>query len=332
MILGHCEIHRGLLLWLYSFHMPLFFFLSGYVAALNENHKMGREAVKAMTKKLLYPYYVIGFLIIVYNTIGDYLIMRSFSLQMVGKRVLALLYGNCIWENNYDYIGTLWFLAALFCVKLLYLAVLNIKNLTLRHLTAAGVVLVGCLWRKVFESGIRLPMSFDVALLAFCFYYLGSQSCGGGVLQAEERRYSIRRIVACILALVYGSCLAFLNCDLAKIEATNLYGMTLGYALLYFPTALLIIVSLLGLSVAVFNGRQKAVLNVLPEIGKRSLLIMAFHIYVKQISNYIFRDILSIEITGYVMTALTLAVTYMAAVIVERFLPFIYRFPDARRI
>ena len=60
---------------IYIFHMPLFFFLSGYVH--NNGVSMGGFALKK-AKSLLYPYYVIGTIYILHNTLLDVL-MRKFE-------------------------------------------------------------------------------------------------------------------------------------------------------------------------------------------------------------------------------------------------------------
>lgn len=116
-ICGHGQIPEHLAAWIYSFHMPLFMFLSGLV--YKEKYATAKEFVLQKVKQLLYPYFILGTLIIVYNSLFDFL-RGKFQLVKLGKRILALLYGNYIWENNADYIGTLWFLVCLFCVEIFF--------------------------------------------------------------------------------------------------------------------------------------------------------------------------------------------------------------------
>lgn len=63
---------------------------------------------------------MLGTIIVFYNTIRDLVLSEMFSASKLIKRIIALLYGNMIWENNYEYIGTLWFLVALFSVEMIW--------------------------------------------------------------------------------------------------------------------------------------------------------------------------------------------------------------------
>lgn len=167
---------------IYIFHMPLFFFLSGYVH--NNGVSMGGFALKK-AKSLLYPYYVIGTIYILHNTLLDVL-MRKFEWG-VWKRVAAFLYGNYIWDNNASYIGTLWFLAALFCVESIFelLRRYSAKSAKLDRtlfFMIIGTVIVGCVIARLinasrvltaYNSGYRLPYCIDIALVAVFFHYIG---------------------------------------------------------------------------------------------------------------------------------------------------------------
>lgn len=71
-VMGHCDVGPNVSKLIYSFHMPLFFFLSGIV------YKDKICSMKCFflhkAKGILYPYYVLGFCIILYNTILDLVI------------------------------------------------------------------------------------------------------------------------------------------------------------------------------------------------------------------------------------------------------------------
>ena len=125
MLIGHRSVNEYVTVFIYMFHMPLFFFISGYLDRMNEIEM--KTVLKKKAKRLLYPYVTFGILIILYNTCFEW--MRGIrGVEKLGKRLIALLYGNYIWENNSDYIGTLWFLVALFCVSVLSNAAIMIAK------------------------------------------------------------------------------------------------------------------------------------------------------------------------------------------------------------
>lgn len=163
---------------------------------------------------------------------------------MLVKRIIALLHGNCICENNYDYIGTLWFLVALFIVKTIYSFICKIKNVNLRLSLIIIIFILGCIWRIPFKYGIRLPYSSDVALVALIFYATGAANSSFENKGKSEKK----TLFFSITFFVAGSIMAFINCSLSNIERTDIYGMNIGNPIFYYITAIFIIVSLLNIT------------------------------------------------------------------------------------
>ena len=132
-VLGHFDIPNKLLMLIYAVHMPLFFFLSGLVYKDSDNALAVR--LKKNAQNLLYPYFMLGTIIVFYNTIRDLVLSEMFSASKLIKRIIALLYGNMIWENNYEYIGTLWFLVALFSVEMIWEIVHRLSKKKIKYIT-----------------------------------------------------------------------------------------------------------------------------------------------------------------------------------------------------
>lgn len=102
---------------IYSFHMPLFFFLSGYVASLSRDRIDKKRAWPFFLNKvrsLLLPFFVWG--IIVYL-----LFQPSFSLEDSYTRIIQVL---LIPSNSAP-----WFLLTLFCIQLFFLFFCLLSNL-----------------------------------------------------------------------------------------------------------------------------------------------------------------------------------------------------------
>lgn len=56
----------GLQKWIYSFHMPLFFFISGYLFSLTNkslSNIQSGQFIKKKLKRLMIPYFVLGTII-----------------------------------------------------------------------------------------------------------------------------------------------------------------------------------------------------------------------------------------------------------------------------
>lgn len=157
---------------IYLFHMPLFFMISGYLDNAN-NTTSFKNLVARKTTSLLWIYFIYGVIVILWKTCVCWGEKGNLTFLM-WKRVIALLYGNYIWENNFDYIGTLWFLICLFGVGCISFFLYRIKNDKLRILITVLIVWFGgILCKCLIQWGIRLPWCLDVALVAIFCYEVG---------------------------------------------------------------------------------------------------------------------------------------------------------------
>lgn len=115
-VMGHiCTGIPGLVKWIYSFHMPLFFLISGYL----QEGKERRQFVPFLKKKacdLLYPYCTFAVL----GTLGNALIVKNRDIFI--QTVISRLFGVTT-ESNV--IGPIWFLMVLFEVEILDYAIVK---------------------------------------------------------------------------------------------------------------------------------------------------------------------------------------------------------------
>ena len=111
-VLGHV-IHNDMIFnWIYSFHMPLFFFAGGYLYKKDINIV---RYIKHKFRSIMVPYFSFGLLVLMYW----YFIERKFraSSQTLGEAFLGLLSG----EYQYlDFNVHLWFLPCFFLVVVIY--------------------------------------------------------------------------------------------------------------------------------------------------------------------------------------------------------------------
>lgn len=103
--MGHIYHNEVAFNWVYSFHMPLFFFAAGYVY---KEKKIGEDIIKRI-KTIVVPYYILGGLVFVYW----FLIERKFRETQfsTGQTFLGFLIGQ---YNISDFNVHLWFLPAFF--------------------------------------------------------------------------------------------------------------------------------------------------------------------------------------------------------------------------
>lgn len=143
---------------LYTFHIPLFFFLSGYVLNVDYDFKI---YLSKKNQKIIIPYFFLSIPMIFAIIFFEY--GGSFSLDNLQTEMSQFL----IQERH----TTIWFLSCLFVLNLLIYPILKIPNTR----TQCGVVfLISILGLLLWRTGIiTLPWNCDVAFVVLPFMYSG---------------------------------------------------------------------------------------------------------------------------------------------------------------
>lgn len=157
-VIGHVqELPFPILVWIFSFHIPLYFFLSGLFVK-KETSEPFLTALKKNVKGLLVPYCVFSAIFILL----DVLLKDPFSSPRL--EVKLFLTG----QGGY---AILWFFFVLFFVRLLLdIGKRLIKNRIVLSLIFLGFVIAGFLLHRLFFFN-----SFKIATILYSsgFYYLG---------------------------------------------------------------------------------------------------------------------------------------------------------------
>lgn len=163
-VLGHLEyISHPVRVWLVSFHMPLFFFISGILVRYKKEDKTDWGIlVKKKCRSILLPYacFSLCYLLI------DIMCLLLFDDKMTGTLLLSHLTDSVTFYG----VSVLWFLVAAFVGELLFLFL--IKHLSFRMITLAAVLSV------LFVYGISLHLPTWEAALLSCLPALTAMHVG----------------------------------------------------------------------------------------------------------------------------------------------------------
>lgn len=163
MILGHC---KGLPYifsnFIFSFHMPLFFILSGY---FYKSRSM-KDLFICGNKHLVKPYLITAFFcIFLCLTAGDW--------ELVKDKIIGTVMSNGGWSHemfgtNLPYIGPIWFLLALYWCKLFYayLKQKTEKCLLFSFIISTIALLIG-------KYVVNLPFGILTGFCGMVFYCMG---------------------------------------------------------------------------------------------------------------------------------------------------------------
>lgn len=205
-VIGHTAAAPvGVTTLIYSFHMPLFFFISGYLQVAERFDAPLRDTFRRATRSLLVPYLFFFTLSLGYWMATRDLGGRSAKFAGIdaGDALLGLATGV-----SYDLFVnvTLWFFPCMFMCQVLYAA--------LRRRVAAGVLLValGSLAAVILAVSppweARWPWGLDIVWIAIVFYAAGHWLRVSGRLGRRASAAGVRTLAvagvsaACWLALV----------------------------------------------------------------------------------------------------------------------------------
>ena len=268
-VLGHNPFVSGFSLRLiYAFHMPLFFFLSGYF--FNASLAFS-ELLKKRFHALLKPYFFVIVLIYFFHVS-----FGKLNISVAIGRVIKSLYG----AGDYLEWFPMWFLPHLFLVSVFAFAVLrlrsSLKNNYLYYLLLLAMLAIGILTMDKFPRFtipfisksfifIHPPYGADLLPVTAFFFLLG----------AEARQFVSKKWL--------GNWFLFAGSAIALIFASVYIPTRLDLATRSYPLPVInTIEAILGIWFALSLSRQielriPPLANGLKYLGRISLIILIFH-------------------------------------------------------
>ncbi len=281
-IYGHGLAATPLRFIIYSFHMPLFFFLSGLVFHKRKNEKY-LTVLKKDFKRILIPYFIfaaISFTLWLSNIPFD-----RIRWDLVLKQIIGIFYGSG--NNGYLAINiVLWFLPCLFIVKQIFwfISRLEIKLIIpiLFLFSALGYSFY------IFAPNIKLPFGFESALTGVVFFGLGYM----WNFIPDKYNQIFKKYTLVFILILFVSTIIF------SLTNFNIYNHQVDLRLnrinnyfLFYLAAFSGILSVILISMKINKDR------VLEYFGRNSLLLFVWHLVVfSYISDFVFLFLTSDEV------------------------------------
>ena len=257
----------------YSFHVPVFFFLSGLLFR-GGREKSFWDFLKKEFRAVLVPYYLAALISIgIYQLFGK---MAQASLHVSAKRgsiflqLLGMLYGNC--KTGYmKWNLPLWFLPCLFAVSLLGWAVDRLlilpsfkKEEKQRFLCFLAFIMVGTGIVLTDFCRIRLlPLGLETGIRMFPFFLLGMI-----FREEKEKLLEYGPGIKTVVLLV-----TFLIC----VYASSQNRLVLYHKDRYGKEGLFFLGAVSGIIFVIFLGKLLEGQTWLSYIGQHTLVILLFH-------------------------------------------------------
>ncbi len=260
-VLGHMNSPFTKLI--FSFHMPLFLFISGFLFSPTYNLKS--QAVKD-SKRLLIPFFIFTALGLIVEVLKRSVLKRSFD------GFDDVVFSSFISINSHvpSYGFVLWFLPALFICK----QFLNAYLLNGGNNSVSFVLFISLFYFVFFPKPSIFIFGIGQSLLGINFFILGYVVSN----RTDLNKYAKSILMTAISVLV-----------LLLANTVPLPMLDIGSATLVFKTVSIIypyvyIAILYSLSVILFKGINKDIISILSSL---SMLVFVFHPYSNNIA-YLF--------------------------------------------
>lgn len=311
---GHAIFPNIFKVELYSFHIPLFFFLSGYVFGVKKYNDF-KEFLLSKIRSIIIPLLSFSIFIFVFDFIVRYLILGTMSL----KNLLFEIPGFFIQIRGTFLGGSLWFLTCLFVTEIMFYLIIKVtKNDKVKILLSIIIcAIVGYIYFRYINK--LLPWAVDASLTAIFFLGLGylSKMC-------KERINNIINIKTAVFFVIINVLSTYLNYYLSGSNV-DLYASKQGNVLLYY------IESISGIYMCIIIKRLVRNSNVLISIGKNSLIYYCMHGSLFMVFSAVISNFTSIEncnlikslIIGMIMVILTVIVIWHISDFINKKCPFI---------
>lgn len=299
-MLGHLHVPY-LSTWIYTFHMPLFFFLSGVVFS-GTKYNFKEFTIKRI-KSLVIPYFGLGVVIYLFYVILNLVLREENGLYGTNWEMLKNLFVQ-------KHFWTIWFLACLFVVEILWYW--NWKIFSRWSIAPAVVSVTICIagllrYRLGYGS---LPWNLDVALVAQFFFYVGycfkcSRQVKKFVDEMQKNAYIICVAIMFLINVVTG----FLCIRLSGESLDMSIGM-------YGNEVLTILSALAGIFFVVLISK-KVSNKFLTYLGQNTMVLFAWHSrIVIVLCGYIYESLGLFQGQGLFERVLYSAVTLVVILIV----------------
>ncbi|MCG4622648.1 acyltransferase family protein [Bifidobacterium pseudocatenulatum] len=285
--MGHTSWSAGLVSWIFSFHMPLFFIISGMLF----HERQFLDSFKRKAIRLLVPYVFFGTVTLAYWALIE---RRLRGDEGSVPNALANIVLARAGSDNYPQNAALWFLPCLFVTEMLFLGIFTFvkSKRAIRYdwavaATLATVSFLSIIAMHSFDLPIdrlRLPWALDIlpfSMLFYCIGYLLSRFLMP-YMQKSKPKASLHAVYAAIGMAGLGLLRVFdeltrLSVNLNDASTSNPFWM--------LCAALLGFISSLMLCIAIDCW-------LLQFLGRASLTIMCVHEPVKRVLIFVMAKIL----------------------------------------
>jgi acyltransferase len=273
-LLGHNNFGSLSKTIIYTFHMPLFFFINGYLFHYVKYKQNVHGFIYRKLKRLVVPYFITNIFILCTFTLLHFLkLYPSFNDNSPVENLIGVLYGNVpssntstVFTNSIDISS--WFLLSLFCASLLLYIIAYSHE---KYGLPASIILSSLfiLFGFGISKYIFIPWGLDIACVSIIFMFSGYLINYYKISWPYDKSKSLYYILIYILLLsIVISINGYVDMSLRIYSNLVLFGIggLLGtYVIIEFAKKICI--------------NESVLIRLLTFLGKNSLIIFIFQLF-----------------------------------------------------
>lgn len=311
---GHIILHGPVYNFIYSFHMPLFFLLSGLLFNISK-YKTLKEFCVHRCKTLIIPYLIFSFITYIYWAIIENPITDNEEILNPFLQIFISQGSGGYMLHNIP----MWFVLCLFAIEIIYFILKKKLNNKLLFIACCLLGIIGCAMTlpNTFFDFKKLVWSIDVALIAIPFYMIGN------LINEKFGRTKVKQLILNkkVISIIIMIILFVLLCILSNINSPISMGTEeLGNWFLFYLNAFIGIVMILIISVIMEKNK------ILQFLGRNSFFIMAMHFPTRKPIVLIISKIFSVSMDyvynsplySFIVAILTMIVNIIMIIILEK--------------
>lgn len=273
-IVGHFIRNPIILKMIYSFHVPLFFVISGFLQKLSDGFVYH---AKKRFKALMFPYITWG---------GVIILVQIVLLDKIDLVQIVKIFLKYILQIRYT---TMWFLPCLFCSELIFVAILNLaKRISpdskIQKIAELFEIIVLTCFGFVLASKFNgLIWNIDIAFIVLPFMYVGylmKQKNVLNKLSLNGHKYDFLYMSAFLMLILF-------QCK-CKEHMDLFYGDLGDYPVWTYISASILSVLLIFIISRFYNAKA-SIFRFLNYVGRNTIVYFTLHqMVIKQVLIRVF--------------------------------------------
>lgn len=235
-IIGHSKVvPNEVKNWIYSYHMPLFFFISGYFFDISKNIEW-KKFIKNKSRSLLRPYLVISLCMCICINLMKIIIKKSISAKLIINQIIGIF----IQIPGTEFKSSYWFFTCLFFCEVIYLFIVKISKKSLIKIGIYSLLfsIIGYVISIIIGNGI--PWHLDVALMMQLIFFLGTVV---NKINIFEKLTCIKGLVIAMFFMVANIILYSINLNISNVRV-DLNRSQIGNFIIFYLAASMGVISI----------------------------------------------------------------------------------------